>query len=136
MHGRRGFTLSEIMIVCAILAIMTGGMTVVYGTFGARSREVLAGRERAVLRRAIDTYVRVTGRLPRQPEDLLDRGVVVLAPVRRPEGTARELWLERWTFVRRPDGAIVDVEPRAGVSEPQAPAAVDGRVPGEESRWR
>lgn len=61
-HGRgrlRGFTLTELMVVCAVLAILAGVALPVAKTAVKREREIEFRRDLRLLREAIDVYKRL-----------------------------------------------------------------------------
>ncbi len=111
MRKRRGFSLTEIMIVCAIISILASGMSVTYSAFSSRSGDVLVKREQFLIRQALENYVRRYGQYPQDERELIRSGLVILA---FDEGDSLERWRDRWVFVRSsgPLGAVVDAKPR------------------------
>jgi general secretion pathway protein G len=57
--GRQGFTLTEIMVVCAVLAILAGAALPVAKTAVKREREIELRRDLRLIRDAIDVYKRM-----------------------------------------------------------------------------
>jgi general secretion pathway protein G len=56
---RQGFTLTEMMVVCAVLAILAGAALPVAKTAVKREREIELRRDLRLLREAIDAYKRL-----------------------------------------------------------------------------
>ena len=56
---RRGFTLTEMMVVCAVLAILAGAALPVAKTAVKREREIELRRDLRLLREAVDAYKRL-----------------------------------------------------------------------------
>ena len=77
---RRGFTLLELLVVVAVLAVVAGGVIVNLDDVEASVSVDLAQREIAELRQAILRFRKDTGYLPKQgPFDLVSRSGVVSA---------------------------------------------------------
>ena len=122
MICKRGFSLIELMVVSGIISLLCGCLTVFYGGFCHRSRDVVLQREQFLIRRAIDGYARRYGRYPDEPEALVTSGFVHLSPVdgtrqARTEDVEIYRWKDRWTFVRNTDGeprGIIDAVPVGG----------------------
>jgi len=70
-HSRQGFTLIEIVIAVAIVAIMAGTIAPFAFREIARTREDATGRELAVLHNGLLDFYEDTGRFPSEAEGLL-----------------------------------------------------------------
>lgn len=72
-HAKSGFTLIEILIAVAIVAIMAGGSFYVFGTYRKRSAITSTKSSLRVLSTAIEQYELDTGEHPTTLRDLVTR---------------------------------------------------------------
>jgi len=113
---RRGFTLLELLIVLAILAMLMAVVTP--EAFGPlhRSKGVVLRKDLQVMRDAIDRFQGDKGSYPASLEQLVSAGYLRAIPVNPVTGNASS-----WLIVPPPpgaSGAVFDVKPAA--STPQA----------------
>ena len=100
----KGFSLTELMIVCAIIVALVSHTVISYSSFTAKKNEVLQRREATLIRSALDGFARRYGRYPLSLKEITDSRLLSL------ESEGR--WIDRWSLLRKEDGQIFDVHPR------------------------
>jgi general secretion pathway protein G len=77
----KGFTLIELMVVMAVLAVLAGVVTPIYLDRVEDAREVTLKHNLTGLRTAIDQYVRDQGKYPDHLQRLVTKGYIRAVPV-------------------------------------------------------
>ncbi len=106
MQGR-GFTLVELLVVLAILALLLGVAVPRYFGSLERSRETVLKENLFQLRESLDRYFSDTGRYPDRIDDLVTRRYLRAAPVDPLTGSTTT-----WIVVPPADldkGAVYDI---------------------------
>lgn len=70
----KAFTMAELMVVVAIIALLGSGSFVLYDRFRTRSRDILKRREAFLAQRAMELHRRFEGRSPRDARSLVRKG--------------------------------------------------------------
>src|SRR5580765_1436381 len=74
-HERqRGFTLIELIIVCAMISILVGVMILVYKTHVLHANEAVLKEDLYHMRTAIDQYIQDKGKAPQALDDIVTAG--------------------------------------------------------------
>ncbi|RFO95782.1 type II secretion system protein G [Rhodoferax lacus] len=89
---RRGFTLIELMVVMAIIALLLSIAAPRYFNHLDRAREAALRETLVVLRDSIDKFHGDTGRYPESLEELVSRRYLARVPV-DPVSENRETWI-------------------------------------------
>lgn len=71
---QRGFTLIELIIVCAIISILLGIMVPVYKTHVLHANEAVLKEDLYHMRTAIDQYTQDKGKAPQALDDIVTAG--------------------------------------------------------------
>lgn len=112
MKRSRGFTLIELMVVMAVIAmLMTIAMPRYFSSL-ENSRETTLRQSLAVMREALDQYYGDTGRYPDSLEQLVEQRYLRSMPV-DPINERDDMWLT----IPPPDGvagAVADIKSGAG----------------------
>lgn len=90
LRAGRGFSLVEMVIVTAIVAVLAGGVVTIAAHRADTSSQEQFMRDRVVLLQALDLYVRLYDRMP-ETIDALWRDKVLLGENRSPWGTPYSL---------------------------------------------
>jgi general secretion pathway protein G len=77
---QRGFTLIELIIVCAMIGILLGVMVPVYKTHIVHAREAVLKQDLFNMRQAIDQYTQDKGKAPQQLSDIVSAGYLHSIP--------------------------------------------------------
>ena len=105
---KRGFTLVELMVVMAIIALLLSLAVPRYFNHLERSRETILKEDLAVMRDAIDKYHGDRGRYPDSLDDLVSTRYLRALPVDPITDRA-----DTWQIVAPPDGdagAMYDIK--------------------------
>ena len=78
---RRGFTLIELMIVMAIIAILVGIAVPIYNRSITRAKESVLRNNLFTIRTVIDEYTYDKGKAPQALQDLVSEGYLRQVPV-------------------------------------------------------
>jgi general secretion pathway protein G len=80
-HERqRGFTLIELIIVCAMISILVGVMIPVYKTHVLHANEAVLKEDLYHMRTAIDQYTQDKGKAPQALDDIVTAGYLHSLP--------------------------------------------------------
>ncbi len=112
MKRSTGFTLIELMVVMAVIAMLMTIAMPRYFTSLENSRETTLRQSLAVMREALDQYYGDTGRYPDSLEQLVEQRYLRGMPV-DPINERDDLWLT----IPPPDGvagAVADIKSGAG----------------------
>lgn len=111
---RRGFTLIELMVVMAIVAILMSIVAPRYFDHLERAREAALRETLVVVRDAIDKFQGDTGRYPVDLDELVSRRYLRALPI---DPMAQDG--EGWTLVPPPAGqpGVADIRSGAGGTE-------------------
>jgi len=83
-HERqRGFTLIELIIVCAMISILVGVMIPVYKTHVLHANEAVLKEDLYHMRTAIDQYTQDKGKAPQALDDIVTAGYLPKDPFTR-----------------------------------------------------
>ena len=77
---QRGFTLIEMIIVCAIISILLGVMVPIYRIHVLHANEAVLKEDLHVLRDAIDSYTNDKNKAPQSLDDLVTAGYLKSIP--------------------------------------------------------
>lgn len=89
--GQRGFTLIELIIVVAIIAILLAIAIPVYRIHLTHAREAVLKEDLHTMREAIDQYTQDKNKAPQNLSDLVDAGYMHLIP-KDPFTDSTETW--------------------------------------------
>lgn len=117
MHARRGFTLIELIVVMAIVALLASIVAPRYFRSVDRAREATLRTSLNVMRDAIDKYMADQGRYPGSLEELTQRRYLRAVP--QDPVTGRD---DTWVLLPPPDGALEST----GVADVRSGAAGQG----------
>ncbi len=107
-----GFTLIELMIVMAIIAILVGIAIPVYNRSITRARESVLKNNLFTLRTVIDEYTYDKGKAPQNIQDLVSDGYLRQIPVDPMTGTSdswKVIMEDALTAINQTDPGIFDV---------------------------
>src|SRR6478672_4340872 len=91
-HERqRGFTLIELIIVCAMISILVGVMIPVYKTHVLHANEAVLKEDLYHMRTAIDQYTQDKGKAPQTLDDIVTAGYLHAIP-KDPFTHAADTW--------------------------------------------
>ena len=79
-HGQRGFTLIELIIVCAMISILLGIMVPVYRIHVLHANEAVLKEDLYHMRTAIDQYTQDKGKAPQALDDIVTAGYLHAIP--------------------------------------------------------
>src|ERR1051326_1066197 len=79
-HGQRGFTLIELIIVCAMISILLGIMVPVYKIHVLHANEAVLKEDLYHMRTAIDQYTQDKGKAPQTLDDIVTAGYLHAIP--------------------------------------------------------
>lgn len=102
--GHKGFTLVELLVVMAILALLLSIAAPRYFESVDRAKEAVLRTDLHVLREAIDKYRADTGQLPENLQRLVEQRYIRSLPVDPMTDTA-----DGWVLVPNPDGSTQGV---------------------------
>ena len=77
---QRGFTLIELIIVCAMILILTGVMVPVYKIHIIHANEAVLKEDLYNMRQAIDQYTQDKGKAPQALDDIVTAGYLHAIP--------------------------------------------------------
>jgi general secretion pathway protein G len=77
---QRGFTLIELIIVCAMILILTGVMVPVYKIHILHANEAVLKEDLYNMRQAIDQYTQDKGKAPQALDDIVTAGYLHAIP--------------------------------------------------------
>ncbi len=87
----RGFTLIELIIVCAMISILLGVMVPVYKMHILHANEAVLKQDLRHMRDAIDQYTQDKGKAPQSLEDVVSAGYLHAIP-KDPFTRSSETW--------------------------------------------
>ena len=92
-NGRqqRGFTLIELIIVCAMISILLGVMVPIYKIHIVHANEAVLKEDLFNMRQAIDQYTQDKGKAPQALEDIVTAGYLHAIP-KDPITRASDTW--------------------------------------------
>jgi len=90
-HGQRGFTLIELIIVCAMISILLGIMVPIYRLHVLHANEAVLKEDLYHMRTAIDQYTQDKGKAPQTLEDIVTAGYLHAIP-KDPFTRAADTW--------------------------------------------
>jgi len=90
-HGQRGFTLIELIIVCAMISILLGIMVPIYRIHVLHANEAVLKEDLYHMRTAIDQYTQDKGKAPQTLEDIVTAGYLHAIP-KDPFTRAADTW--------------------------------------------
>src|SRR5262249_16984408 len=88
---QRGFTLIELIIVCAMIGILLGVMVPVYKIHVLHAKEAVLKQDLYNLRTAIDQYTQDKGKAPQELGDIVSAGYLHAIP-QDPFTQSAETW--------------------------------------------
>lgn len=88
---QRGFTLIELIIVCAMIGILLGVMVPVYKTHIVHAKEAVLKQDLYNMRTAIDQYTQDKAKAPQELNDLVSAGYLHAIP-QDPFTQSAETW--------------------------------------------
>lgn len=114
-RGRAGFTLIELMIVMAVIAVLVSVAVPMYQKSVIRARETVLRQNLFTLRTVIDEYTYDKAKAPQSLEDLVREGYLRQVPVDPMTGQADwEVVMEdAVTSVNQSEPGIFDVRSRS-----------------------
>ncbi|HEY7402886.1 MAG TPA: prepilin-type N-terminal cleavage/methylation domain-containing protein [Candidatus Angelobacter sp.] len=88
---QRGFTLIELIIVCAMIGILLGVMVPVYKTHIVHAKEAVLKQDLYNMRTAIDQYTQDKGKAPQELSEIVSAGYLHAIP-QDPFTQSAETW--------------------------------------------
>lgn len=88
---QRGFTLIELIIVCAMISILLGVMVPIYKIHIVHANEAVLKEDLFNMRQAIDQYTQDKGKAPQALEDIVTAGYLHAIP-KDPITRASDTW--------------------------------------------
>src|SRR5579871_500575 len=88
---QRGFTLIELIIVCAMISILLGVMVPIYKIHILHANEAVLKEDLFNMRQAIDQYTQDKGKAPQALEDIVTAGYLHAIP-KDPMTRSSETW--------------------------------------------
>jgi general secretion pathway protein G len=88
---QRGFTLIELIIVCAMISILLGVMVPIYKIHILHANEAVLKEDLFNMRQAIDQYTQDKGKAPQALEDIVTAGYLHAIP-KDPITRASDTW--------------------------------------------
>jgi general secretion pathway protein G len=79
-YGQRGFTLIELIIVCAMISILLGIMVPIYRIHVLHANEAVLKEDLYHMRTAIDQYTQDKGKAPQALDDIVTAGYLHAIP--------------------------------------------------------
>ena len=80
LRSQRGFTLIEMIIVCAIISILLGVMVPIYRIHILHANEAVLKEDLYNMRQAIDQYTQDKGKAPQALDDIVTAGYLHALP--------------------------------------------------------
>ena len=93
MRSQRGFTLMELLVVLALVAILAGLVAPIVSNSIVRAKESTLKENLFIFRKAIDDYYADTGSYPPHLKDLMDKHYLRNIPV-DPITEKKDTWVE------------------------------------------
>ena len=90
-HGQCGFTLIELIIVCAMISILLGIMVPIYRIHVLHANEAVLKEDLYHMRTAIDQYTQDKGKAPQTLDDIVTAGYLHAIP-KDPFTHAADTW--------------------------------------------
>jgi len=90
-RAQRGFTLIELIIVCAMISILLGVMVPIYKSHILRANEAVLKQDLYNMRQAIDQYTQDKAKAPQSLDDLVSAGYLHAIP-KDPFTHSAETW--------------------------------------------
>ncbi|MGA8941096.1 MAG: type II secretion system protein [Acidobacteriaceae bacterium] len=110
--GERGFTLIELIIVMAIIAILVSIAVPIYARMVQRAKEAVLKEDLHTIRTAIDSYTIDKQKAPQSLDDLVQAGYLKSIPV-DPMTSRNDTWItgesDTMTDINETDGGMDDV---------------------------
>jgi general secretion pathway protein G len=123
--GRRGFTIIELIIVVAIIAILLAIAIPVYKVHLQHAREAVLKEDLHNMREAIDQYTQDKNKAPQSLSDLVDAGYLHGIP-KDPFTNSTETWQpvmdDSITSVDQSQGGITDVKSGSNLTSTEGTA--------------
>lgn len=135
--GRGGFTLIELMVVLAIIALLLTIAVPRYVDHVDRTRETTLKASLRTMREALDKFESDQGRLPASLQELVDRRYLREVPI-DPMTDSRDTWMLLARGQAAPaDDAVHEGEaaPAGGVADVRSGAAGQGRDGTSYANW-
>ncbi|MGC9198689.1 MAG: type II secretion system protein [Acidobacteriaceae bacterium] len=108
----RGFTLIELIIVMAIIAILVSIAVPIYSNMVRRAREAVLREDLHTMRTAIDSYTVDKEQAPQSLDDLVQAGYLKAIPV-DPMTDSSDTWItsesDTMTDINETEGGLDDV---------------------------
>ncbi len=108
----RGFTLIELIIVMAIIAILVSIAVPIYSNMVRRAREAVLREDLHTMRTAIDSYTVDKEQAPQSLDDLVEAGYLKAIPV-DPMTDSSDTWItsesDTMTDINETEGGLDDV---------------------------
>src|ERR1700760_1300258 len=79
-HGQCGFTLIELIIVCAMISILLGIMVPIYRVHILHANEAVLKEDLYNMRQAIDQFTQDKGKAPQALDDIVSAGYLHAIP--------------------------------------------------------
>ena len=110
--GERGFTLIELIIVMAIIAILVSIAVPIYARMVQRAKEAVLKEDLHTIRTAIDSYTIDKQKAPQSLDDLVQAGYLKSIPV-DPMTSRNDTWItgesDTMTDINETEGGMDDV---------------------------
>ncbi|HEU4415691.1 MAG TPA: type II secretion system protein [Candidatus Angelobacter sp.] len=126
---QRGFTLIELIIVCAMILILTGVMVPIYKTHIVHANEAVLKEDLYNMRVAIDQYTQDKGKAPQALDDIVTAGYLHAIP-KDPFTHASDSWQ---TVMENVTESIDQTEP--GISDVKSGSSLTSTEGTAYSTW-